>query len=187
MEETNLKDENNKCLLEQLYNISKQLYALVNTVQEKTCNESFKSQLQKNKQDFCEFKAECETLAKTLGISLQEMNWFKKFKNSASLNFNILFEDGTEALAKHIIVIFNRNIIDLITAVDNCPNSIEEVKNVELELRKYLEKNLENYKKYLVKNPSAFNKKTITKKSEQTDKLKKKTTGKSKAKKVEKK
>lgn len=180
MEETNLKNENNKNLLEEVYQILKEVLNCTNAVFDKTCSEHFKKELLKIKQDFFEFKVECETLASTLGISFQNLNWIRRIKKSVSLNFNFLFEEETEKLAKVLIVNFNNSVIELIIAQDNNPNAIEEVKTLTTNVTRKLEKTIENAKKYLVKNPLCYNKKNEN--SEVKDKGKNKKINKSKSK-----
>ena len=181
MEEMNLKDENNKKLLDSVYQTAQTVLNMYAFVLNRTCNEMLKTHIEKNKQTLCETKAECETLSKTLNTEIQDFNWFKKARINAMLNFNALIDDRTENLAKILIVELNNCVINLIQQIDETPNAINEISSVADSLKKSLEKQQEGFKKYLVKDPNKFNKsveknnqnskkKTVKKSSKKTTK-----------------
>ena len=96
---------------------------------------------------------------------------------------NLLFEEETHKLTKYLIVNYTSNIVELIISLDNYPNAIDEIKEVAIQLIKKVEKNIENLKKYLVKNPSNFNKKPVSAKQNTSKSKKAQTKRKSESKK----
>lgn len=180
MEEINLKDDNSKKLLNTVYELSLKTYNTLNFIFNKTCSELLKNNIVKSKDFLVAIKSECETLAKTTDIQLLEFNWFKKTRINLVLNFNALIFDSTENLSKILVSEFNSAVIRIIYDIDNNPNAISEIIEIAQNLKKFLEKQYESYKKFLVKNPAEYGKSKDNKSIKNEQNLKKNSKQKSK-------
>ena len=174
MEENKIEvDESSKLLLERIYQGCKSNVYVLKQIINKTVNENYKNQLEKNSNEFLKVLNECLAVASTFNVNLMDINLLKKTKLKATIKFNSFVDDSTQNTTKMILTLFNEEIYSVIKALDCTPNCVENVKTITLKYNKALEKSINDTKKYLLNDPSKFNEITKNKKQEDNSKKKK--------------